>query len=157
MEPFKVIKESQLQGGYKVIKKQNYIETINKLNQLIHYIDLSYIQAGIIYQGWIGFRTPLQMKEILSGHFLEIFKTYKCKYLLTDCSRMKGNFTEINDWYAGTFMEELIQSGLLANVTIYPNETFALMSVKEWNTKIKDVKNASFQTHSEALNWLALI
>jgi hypothetical protein len=157
MERSEVIKEKAQLGGYKVIKRQYYIETVNNLNQLIHFIDLSYVKANIFYHGWIGFRTNEQMKEILNGHFRDIFEEFNCKSLLTDCSKMKGSFVDLNKWYIDTFIPDLENLGLKNSATISPSDTFAQLAVKEWSDKIKGIKHMTFNSLSDTLNWLALV
>jgi hypothetical protein len=157
MKRIEIIKDKDQTGGFKVIKRQYYIETMNHLNQLIHYIDLSYTKADILYHGWVGYRTNDQMKEILTGHFRDIFDDYRCKNMLTDYTKSKGNFKYINDWYTQKLMPEFISLGLKNNANIFPAENYAQLAVKDWNNKVKGIKNMTFDSLSDALTWLALI
>jgi hypothetical protein len=152
-----IIKENAHIGGFKVIRRQHYIETVNNLNQMVHYIDLSYAKADILFHGWVGFRTNDQMKEILNGHFRDVFDDYRCKCMLTDCSRMKGSFSEINEWYISSFMPELASLGLQYNAIILPVDNLAQISVRDWKEKCKVVKSVTFNSLSDAINWLALV
>ena len=157
MESFEVLKESTYQlGGFKVVKKSSSIETISHLNHVIHFIDLTYINVGIFYHGWVDSRTNDQMKEILTGHFYEIYKKYRCANMLMDCTKMKGSFSGINQWYATVFMPEISRKGLKNHALVNPVEQFAQLSVKDWTRKVIGINNQNFDTLSDALNWLAL-
>jgi hypothetical protein len=152
-----VIKERLELGGYKVIRRQSIIETLNNLNQVIHFIDLSYTQADIFYHGWVGYRTNDQMKDILTGHFKDIFKEHPTINMLTDCSKMKGSFMDLNNWYVKNFIPELTTLGLKNNANIFPTETSAQIAVKDWNDKVQGINNMTFFSLNEALSWLALL
>ena len=157
MEQIEVIREHKQLGGFKTIRKRSYIETYNNLNQLIHYIDLTYVKAGIFFHGWVGFRSNDQMKEILQGHFLEIFTESNCDKILMDCSKMKGSFIDINTWYAEAFMPNLVNLGLKHHAIVKPNDNFAQLAFRDWSNKINGFKNNSFATLGEAINWLSLL
>lgn len=157
MEQIEIIKELNHPGGFRTIRKRSYIETFNNLNQLIHYIDLTYIKAGIFLQGWVGFQSNEQIKEILQGHFLELFAQYPCNKLLSDCSKMKSSFIEIDNWYNETNRTELIKSGLKYHAIIKPKDNFAQLTFKEWNHNNNGIKNNTFSSLGDALNWLSLL
>jgi hypothetical protein len=157
MDSTVLIKEKKQQiGGFKVIQRGNVIETVNNLNQVFHFIDLSYTQAGIMYQGWVGFRTTEQIKEILNGHFMELYKVYKCQSMLQDLSQMSGSFSEVNDWYAFDFMPQLKSLGLKNNAIVLPKDIFAQLAMRDWMRKMNTFNNGCFATLSEAINWLAV-
>lgn len=158
MENDDVIREKvQTLDGFKVIRKQNFIETYNNLNQQMHFIDLSFAKVGIFYNGWVGFRTNNQMKEILEGHFYEFYDDFRCPSLLTDCSKMKGSFTEIVEWLTNEFMPMMGEMGLKNHSLVLPFDSFAQLSINEWAKRSKVIKTKTFPTLSEAINWLALI
>lgn len=158
MENDGVIREKvQTLDGFKVIRKQNFVDTYNNLNQQMHYIDLSFAKVSIFHNGWVGFRTNTQMKEILEGHFYEFFDDYRCQNLLTDCSKMKGSFIDIVEWLTDEFMPQLGEMGLKNHSIVLPFDSFAQLTVKDWVKRSQAIKTKAFATLSEAINWLALI
>lgn len=158
MEKNDIIKEKvQALDGFKVIRKQSFIETYNNLNQQMHYIDLSFAKVGIFNNGWVGFRTNTQMKEILEGHFYEFYDDHRSPHLLTDCSKMKGSFIEIVDWLTNEFMPQMGEIGLKNHSLVLPMDSFAQLTVKDWVKKSQIIKTKGFTTLSEAINWLALL
>ncbi|NJK96550.1 MAG: hypothetical protein HC905_17985 [Bacteroidales bacterium] len=139
MESEIVIKEATSQkDDFKVVQKGNMVESINKLNQVFHYIDLNYVKQGIMFHGWTGFRTTEQLKAVLDGHFMDIYKKYKCKGALVESTKMSGSFNEANDWLAGVFMPKLIGLGLTKVAVVLPHNIFAQMAVDEWDKKLAD-------------------
>jgi len=144
-------------GGFKVLYRQHFIETVDQSGQVIHYIDLSYAKADIIYHGWVGYRTNIQMKEILAGHFRDIYNDYRCRCMLTDCSKMKGDFSEAVEWYNSSLGPDLASLGLEYNAIILPNDNLAQISVREWQKNSRGFKNVTFAGLNDAINWLALL
>jgi len=108
-------------------------------------------------QGWIGFRTVDQLKEILSGHFTTYFQRYKSKKVLVDATRMTGSFVEANEWMANELMPKLIDMGLQNIATALPQNVFAQLSADDWIKKIKGLDSRMFGSFEEALNWIKKI
>jgi hypothetical protein len=158
METQVLIKEKKQQvGGYKVVQKGKVIEAVNNLNQVFHFIDLSYTQADIMYHGWSGFRSNEQFKETLDGHFIEVYKVYRCKNMLLDASKMSGSFSDTNEWNANYFMPKLQDLGLKNVSVVLPQDIFAQIAIKDWLKKTKCANSSAHYTLSEALNWLAIL
>jgi hypothetical protein len=158
MEKNDVIKEKvQALDGFKVIKKQNFVETYNNLNQQLHFIDLSFAKVGIFHHGWVGFRTNSQMKEILEGHFYEFYDELRCPCLLTDCTKMRGSFIDLVEWLTGSFMPSMAELGLKNHSIVLPMDAFAQLTIKDWIKRSSNIKTKAFPTLSEAINWLALV
>ena len=154
-----VIKEKVQQvGGFKVIKKGNIIESYNNLNQVFHFVDLSYVQAGILYHGWVGFRSNEQLKEIMDGHLLDILKGNRCQNMLLDTSRMSGSFSETNDWCATYYMPKLKSAGLKNIAAVLPKDIFAQLAMKDWlkGAASKGFNSAGFVSLADGINWLAI-
>lgn len=150
-----VLKEATSQkDDYRVVQRGNIVESINKLNQVFHYIDLNYLKQGIIFHGWNGFRTTEQMKGVLEGHFMDIFKKNIVKCALVESAKMSGSFNEVNEWLATVFMPKLISLGLTKVAVVLPNNIFAQMAVDEWDKKIGGFHSRNFGSVSDAIEWL---
>jgi hypothetical protein len=151
-----IMEKAQSLDGYKVIRKQNVIESYNNLNLQFHNIDLSFVKVNIFYNSWLGFRTNKQMKEILEGHFLDFYREHKCVNMLTDCTKMRGSFIDISGWLATTFMPVLAEMGLKNHSIVLSDDTFTQSSIHDFIKKTSQIKTVSFTSLSEALNWLAM-
>lgn len=145
---------TQTKTGFKVIQTGNTIQSINKMDQVFHEIDLTYLKEGILYHGWIGYRTNDQIKEVLDGHFVELYNKHKCSKMLIENSKMTGTFSAINDWLNDYFMPKMINSGLTHNAVVFPENIFAQLAVEDWDQKVGGFHNKSFKSTSEALTWL---
>ena len=155
MEAEKVIKEITAQkDDFKVVQRGQMIESITKLNQTFHFIDLSYAKQGIFFHGWIGYRTTDQIKQVLDGHFMDLYMQYKCKSMLIENTRMSGSFADINDWLAGYFMPKMIGFGLKNNAVVLPQNIFAQLGVEDWDKKVGCFVSRNFGSVSDAINWL---
>lgn len=155
MEKEIVLKEATTgKDDYRVVQRGNMVESINKLNQVFHYIDLSYIPKGIIFQGWVGFRSTDQMKGVLEGHFMDIYKKNLCKGAIVESTKMSGSFNDATDWLAGTYMPKLHKMGLMRVGIVLPHNIFAQMAVDEWDKKIEGFVSRNFGSVSDALTWL---
>jgi Golgi nucleoside diphosphatase len=117
------------------VQRGQRVESINKLNQVFHFIDLTYTKQNIIFHGWIGYRTNEQIMQVLDGHFMNFYKQYKCKSMIIENSKMSGTFTEINDWLAGYFMPKMISMGLKNNAVVLPQNIFSKLAVEDWIRK----------------------
>lgn len=158
METEKVIKEVTAQkDDFKVVQKGMMVESINKLNQTFHFLDLSYTKQNIFFHGWIGYRTNDQIKQVLDGHFMNLYKQYKCKNMIIENSRMSGSFNEINDWLATYFMPKMIEIGLKNNAVVLPQNIFAQLAVEEWDKKVGGFTTRNFGSVNDALNWLRTV
>lgn len=150
-----VIKEaSSHKDDFRVVQRGDLVESINQLNQVFHYIDLTYLKQGIIFHGWNGFRSTEQMKAVLDGHFLDIFKNHRCKGALVESTRMSGSFNEANDWLAEIFMPKLVSLGLRKVAVVLPHNIFAQMAVDDWDKKINGFVSRNFGSTNDALEWL---
>lgn len=155
MEAEKIIKEMTGQkDDYKVVQRGDMVESINRLNQVFHYIDLSYVKQGILFHGWVGFRTTDQLKSVLDGHFMKIYQQYKCKSAIVDSTKMTGSFDEANDWMAGYFMPKLVNMGLKNVAVVLPQNIFAQLAVESWDKKVGGFASRNFGSLKDALNWL---
>jgi hypothetical protein len=150
-----IIKDyGQTKTGFKVIQNGNLIQSFNQANQLFHYIDLSYLKDDIYFIGWVGYRTNEQIKEVLDGHFMEIYSSHKCSKMIINNSKMTGTFFTINDWLTAYLMPKMINMGLLYNAVIYPENIFAQLAVEDFGQKKEGFKNRSFKNLDSALTWL---
>ena len=155
MENEIVLKEMTNQkDDFKVVQKGNMIESINKMNSVFHYIDLSYTKQGILFHGWVGFRTTEQLKGVLDGHFMDVFKQYKCKNSLVESSKMNGSFDDANEWMATIFMPRLIGMGLKNVAVVLPQNIFAQIAVEGWDRRINGFLSRNFGSVNDALTWL---
>lgn len=155
MESEIVLKEATNQkDDYRVVQRGNMVESINKLNQVFHYIDLNYLKQGIMFHGWVGFRTTDQMKAVLEGHFMDIYRKNRCKGALVESTKMSGSFNEANDWLAGVFMPKLIGMGLTKVAVVLPHNIFAQMAVDEWDKKVGGFSSRNFGSLEDAITWL---
>jgi hypothetical protein len=55
----------QTKSGFKVVQHGDVIQSYNKMGQVFHFIDTSYLREGIYYHGWIGYRSNEQIIEVL--------------------------------------------------------------------------------------------
>jgi hypothetical protein len=158
MEKEVIIKPATTQIiDFRIVQRGTTVESINKLNQVFHFIDLSYAKVDIFYQGWIGYRSNEQMKRVLEGHFMKLYQQNHCRKMLIENSRMSGSFSDINNWFAMEFMPRLFKMGLKHIAVVLPQNIFAQLAVKDWSDKLKGFNNGNFESLSEALNWLALL
>ena len=158
METEKIIKEMTAQkDDYKVVQRGDMVESVNKMNQVFHYVDISYVKRGIFYQSWVGYRTTNQFKSVLEGHVYQIFEQYKCKSSLIDSTKMSGSFDEANDWLAGYYMPKLVLLGLRNVAVVLPQNVFAQLAVESWDKKIGGFTSRNFGSINDALNWLKTV
>ena len=152
----KVIKDfsSKLIHGFKVVEDGNLIKSINRQGKMFHFIDTNYKKDGIIFHGWVDYRTNEQIKDVLSGHFIEIFQKSGCKKMLIENSKMTGSFSGINDWLGEHLMPKLIRMGLTSNAVVLPADIFSQLAVEDWDEKITGFVSRNFGNLNEALNWL---
>ena len=152
----KVIKDvsSKSIHGFKVVEDGNLIKSINRQGKMFHFIDLNYKKDGIFFHGWVDYRTNDQIKEVLDGHFIELFKTSGCKKSLIENSKMTGSFSGINDWLGEYFMPKMIGMGLTSNAVVLPADIFSQLAVEDWDEKTTGFVNRNFGDLNEAVNWL---
>jgi hypothetical protein len=157
MEAEELIKEKKQQvGGFKVVKKGPIVETVNNLGQVFHSADLSYAQAGILYHSWNGFRSNDQLRDVLDGHMMDLCRIYRCKNIIMDCTKMRGSFSDLNDWLTKIYTPKLIAAGIKSLVIVIPEDIFAHLAVKDFGKKVQGINYRSFKALSEAFNWIAL-
>jgi hypothetical protein len=158
METEIVLKEATMQkDDFRVVQIKNTIESINKLNQVFHFIELDYLKQEIIYHGWVGYRTNEQIKQVLDNHFLSIYYQHKCKSMLIDNSKMSGSFADINDWLATYFMPKMIKAGLQNCAVVFPQNVFAQLAVEDWDKKVGGFSSRNFGSVHDALAWLRIV
>lgn len=150
-----IIKDSAgRQNDFKVVQKDQVIESINNLNQTFHFMDLAYVKDGILFHGWTGYRTNDQIKEVLDGHFMDYYTKHRCKGMLIENTKMSGSFTEINDWLATYFMPKMIKLGLKNCAVVLPQNIFAQLAVEDWDKKVEGFQTRNFGSVNDALAWL---
>jgi hypothetical protein len=151
-----VLKEiTNAQDDYKVVQKGDMVESLNKMNQVFHFIDLSYAKKeGIMFHGWIGYRSNEQLKSVLDGHFANIYNQYKFKNMVIEISKMSGAFNEANDWMATYFMPKLVSFGLQKSAVVLPANVFSQLAVDDWNEKVSGFQSRNFGSVNDALTWL---
>jgi hypothetical protein len=158
MEKEVIIREATTQiNDFRIVKLGTMVESVNKLNQVFHFVDLSYTKVDIFYQGWIGYRSIEQMKDVLEGHFVKLFQENPCKSMLMEGSRMSGSFSDINNWFAMTYMPKLMNLGLKNIAVVLPENIFAQLATKDWTKKLRGFNVKTFSSLSEALTWVALL
>ena len=158
MEKEVIIREATSQiNDFRIVKLGTMVESVNKLNQVFHFVDLSYTKVDIFYQGWIGYRSIEQMKDLLEGHLVNLFQQHPCKSMLMEGSRMSGSFSDINNWFAMTYMPKLMNLGLKNIAVVLPENIFAQLAVKDWAKKLRGFNVQTFSSLSEALTWVALL
>lgn len=145
---------TQTKTQFKIVKEGQIYRSINKADEVFHFLDLNYLNEGIFYHGWLGYRTNDQIKEVLDGHFIEIYMKHKCKKMLIENSKMTGTFAAINDWLNTYFMPKMINEGLSSTAVVFPQNVFAHMAVEGWDQKVGGFHNKSFKSIPEALTWL---
>ncbi len=148
---------TETKNGFQVIQKGNIIQSLNKLNEVFHEIDTTYLKEGIIFHGWIGYRTNDQIKEVLDGHFIELYQKYKCKKMLIENTKMTGTFADINDWLGQYFMPKMVKEGLAINAVILPFNLFAKIAVDDWDHKVGGFHSRNFDNLDKGLQWLRTI
>ena len=150
-----VLKEATSQkDDYKVVQRGNMVESVNKLNQVFHYVDMSYLTQSILFHGWKGFRTFEQMKGVLEGHVMDIYKKNRCKGAIVESTKMSGSFNDANDWLSQIYMPKLASLGLQKVAVVLPQNIFAQLSVDEWDKKVGGFVSRNFGSLNEALDWL---
>ncbi|MBS2099237.1 hypothetical protein [Carboxylicivirga linearis] len=150
-----VIKDyDQSTSGLKVVKEGNIIKSYNRMGKEFHFIDTSYLSKGILFHGWIGFRTGDQIKEVLSGHLYEMFEQNKCTNMIIDNRKMEGSFSSVNDWLANDYMPSLIKLGLSNNGVVLPANVFAKLAVDDWDKKVSGFATRNFDNTEAAISWV---
>lgn len=147
----------QTQSGFKVVQDGKIIKSYNHTGQEFHFMDLNYLNEGIFFHGWVGFRSPEQIKEVLEGHFLDLFTTGKCAKMLINNVAMTGSFSSVNSWLATDFMPGMVDKGLKDNAVILPANLSANLAVQDWDQKVGGFTTRNFKTIDEGLNWLRSI
>jgi len=152
----KVIKDvsSKSLHGFRVIEDGNLIKSLNRQGKMFHFIDLNYKKDGIFFHGWVDYRTNEQIKEVLDGHFLDMYRTSGCKKMLIENTRMTGSFSGINDWLGEYFMPKMIRMGLSSNAVVLPADIFSQLAVEDWDEKVTGFVTRNFGNLNEAVNWL---
>lgn len=147
----------QTQSSFKVVQDGKIIKSYNRMGQEFHFIDLNFLSEGIIFHGWVGFRSAEHIKEVLDGHFFDIFAANKCSKMLINNVAMTGSFTSVNDWLATNYMPRMIDKGLKDNAVILPSNLFASLAVEDWDQKVGGFTTRNFNSIDEGLNWLRSI
>jgi hypothetical protein len=152
----KVIKDvsSKSLHGFRVVEDGNLIKSLNRQGKMFHFIDLNYKKDGIFFHGWVDYRTNEQIKEVLDGHFIDMFRTSGCKKMLIENTKMTGSFSGINDWLGEYFMPKMIKMGLTANAVVLPSDIFSQLAVEDWDEKVRGFVTRNFGNLNEGLNWL---
>lgn len=148
---------AQTKNGFKVIQEEHKILSLQKTGEAFHFIDQNYLNRGILFHGWIGYRKKEQIIEVLEGHFWDTFIKYPCKKMLIENSKMTGSFSGINNWLTNTFMPRMIEKGLKQCAVVYPANIFAQLAVEDWDQKVGGFHNKSFKSEGEALTWLKMV
>jgi hypothetical protein len=154
METMTIKEKAVSKNGLTVIKKGNVIETYNKMQKLIHTIDLSQVGYKILIHAWIGYRTSDEFIEICEGHLYDQFKKNNCAKIQVDISKMSGSFSGVNDWMANTFMPKLVNAGFKCSSVVLPADLFAKLSAEEWESKVSGFVTRNFDNADAALTWL---
>jgi hypothetical protein len=150
-----VIKDfNQIKNGFKVVKNGDLIQSVNKMGQVFHSIDLSYASKGIFFHSWEGYRTNDQFIEVLQGHFFEFFAKHKCSKMLTETSKMTGTFAAANEWLANEFTPKLISQGVTKHAVVLASNIFAQLAAEEWEQKVSGFTNRNFGNLNDAVKWL---
>lgn len=152
-----ILKQPSTKEDFKVVQKDQTIESINKLNQVFHFIDLKYLSSDILFHGWIGYRTNDQIKEVLDGHFSTLHKQHKCSKMLIENTNMSGTFSGINEWLANDFMPKMIRNGLKYNAVVLPQNVFAQLAVQDWDKKVGGFTTRNFGSVKDAVSWLKTV
>lgn len=148
---------NETETGFKVVQNGNKIESVNKMGKVFHSIDISYASKGVFYHGWIGYRSNEQIKEVLEGHFMDLFLKHRCRKMLINNKEMTGTFSAINDWLVSEFMPKMLQKGLTHNAVVLPGNLFAQLAVEDWDQKIGTFHNRNFKSNEEAIKWLEAV
>lgn len=150
-----VIKDfNQVKNGFKVLQKGDLIQSVNKMGQTFHTIDLSYASRGIFYHSWEGYRTNDQFIEVLQGHFIDYYSKYRCSKMLTDTSKMTGTFAAVNEWLANEFTPKLISFGFTKHAVVLASNIFAQLAAEEYEMKVSGLTNRNFGSLKDGLKWL---
>lgn len=139
---------------FKVVQEGDIVKSINGRGKVFHFIDLSYKKEGIFFHGWIDYRTNEQIKDVLDGHFIEIYKSSGCKKMLIENTRMTGSFSGINEWLGEYFMPKMINMGLSSNAVVLPGDIFSKLAVEDWDEKVSGFVTRNFGDLNEAVGWL---
>ncbi len=151
----KIIKNyEETKSKIKISQEGNFIKSYNNLGNEFHFIDITYLKEGILYHGWKGFRNTDQLKEVLEGHLLDVFKKNGCKKMLINNVEMSGSFSAVNDWLANDFMPKLVNMGLSTNAVVLPSNIFAKLAVEDWDRKVEGFSTRNFGDINTALSWL---
>ena len=152
----KVIKDvsSKSLHGFRVVEEGNLIKSLNRQGKMFHFIDNNYKKDGIFFHGWVDYRTNEQIKEVLDGHFLDMYRSSGCKKMLIENTKMTGSFSGINDWLGEYFMPKMIRMGLTANAVVLPADIFSQLAVEDWDEKVTGFVTRNFGNLNEGINWL---
>ncbi len=150
-----IIKDyEQTKSKFKVVQEGNMVKSYNQMGQEFHFIDLDYLKEGILFHGWVGFRSSEQLKEVLDGHFFDIFTKNGCKKMVINNVKMTGSFSSVNDWLGNEFMPKMVSKGLTDNAVVLPGNVFAQLAVEDWDQKVGGFTTKNFPTLEEGLTWI---
>ena len=153
-----IIKDfTETTSKFRVIQEGHKILSLHRSGEVFHFIDQNYLNRGILFHGWVGYRKNEQIIEVLEGHFWDTFMKFPCKKMLIENSKMTGSFSGINEWLSNTFMPRMIENGLTHNAVVFPANIFAQLAVEDWDQKVGGFHNRSFKSESEALTWLKMV
>ncbi|MDC0676282.1 MULTISPECIES: hypothetical protein [Sorangium] len=147
--------------GIRVVHDGDVVETFNVVGERIHRIEKPGRIPGVFVARWYG--TPLdeEMKEIIGGHFYDVFLECGGPLCLIDIRDCKSSWDGINDWQRDEIMPKAYAAGLKRVATLLPREAapgaeqvvenheFAASRFAE-----DDAHIAAFFSEEEALAWL---
>lgn len=158
----KILKSStETRTGIRVVEDGDVVETFNILGERIHRIEKPGRIPGIYVARWYGMPLDEEMKEIIGGHFYEIFLECGGPLSLVDMRDCKASWDGINEWQRDEVMPRAYQAGLRRVAMIVPREAapgeeqvpenhqFAIERFAEGDAHI-----GGFFSEEEALAWL---
>lgn len=113
---------TETRTGIRVVQDGDVVETFNILGERIHRIEKPGRIPGIFVARWYG--TPLneEMKEIIGGHFYDVFLECGGPLCLIDIRDCKASWDGINEWQRDEIMPKAYAAGLQRVATLLPAE-----------------------------------
>lgn len=99
-----------------------------------------------------GYANPEEHKEMYLKVF-ELMKTKPVVAFMHNMKKMKGTFTQLNDWLVETF-RPAVELGFKYEAMILNDDVFTAFAANDITHKVKLIQIQIFKTQDEAEQWL---
>ncbi len=143
--------------GIRIVDTGDRLETYNVLGDLLHVVEFSRRDEGILIARWRGSALEAEIREIVGGHFLTTFIESGCPRVLLDTRAWHTSWDGVNDWQREVIMPQAYGAGLQRVAVLLPGSEADLADMHEHAAERfgeEDPRIASFTSEDAALAWL---